>query len=74
MQKEHKDMHNLKQLYRRELAWVKKAPRARETKSVKRQKDFFELQDQFKTNQTVYKDINKKIEIATVDKSEERIL
>jgi len=74
MQKEHKDMHNLKQLYRRELAWVKKAPRARETKSVKRQKDFFELQDQFKTNQTVYKDINKKIEIVSVDKSEERML
>ena len=48
MQKEHKDMHNLKQLYRRELAWVKKAPRARESKSVKRTKDFFELQDDFK--------------------------
>jgi hypothetical protein len=74
MQKEHKDMHNLKQLYRRELAWVKKAPRARETKSSKRTKDFFEIQDQFKTNQTVYKEINKKIEIASVDKSEERML
>lgn len=74
MQKEHKDMHNLKQLYRRELAWVKKAPRARETKSSKRTKDFFDIQDQFKTNQTVYKEINKKIEIASVDKSEERML
>lgn len=74
MQKEHKDMHNLKQLYRRELAWVKKAPRARESKSVKRTKDFFELQDQFKTNQTVYKEINKKIEIASAEKSEERML
>ena len=74
MQKEHKDMHNLKQLYRRELTWVKKAPRARETKSVKRTKDFFELQDQFKTNQTVYKEITKKIEIASADKSEQRML
>lgn len=74
MQKEHKDMHNLKQLYRRELARVKKAPRARETKSVKRTKDFFELQDQFKTNQTVYKEITKKIEIASADKSEQRML
>ncbi len=74
MQKEHKDMHNLKQLYRRELARVKKAPRARESKSVKRTKDFFELQDQFKTNQTVYKEITKKIEIASADKSEQRML
>lgn len=74
MQKEHKDMHNLKQLYRRELAWAKKAPRARETKSAKRQKEFFELQDHFQEKKSDYKEINKKIEIASVDKSEERIL
>jgi hypothetical protein len=74
MQKEHKDMHNLKQLYRRELAWVKKAPRARETKSSKRTKEFFELQDDFKNKASHYKDLNKKIEIASVDKSEERVL
>lgn len=74
LQKEHKDMHNLKQLYRRELAWVKKAPRARETKSVKRTKDFFELQGEFKTKATDYRDINKKIEITAVDKSEQRML
>lgn len=74
MQKEHKDMHNLKQLYRRELAWVKKAPRARESKSVKRTKDFFELQDDFKTKAVNYRELNKKIEIASVDKSEQRML
>jgi ATP-binding cassette subfamily F protein uup len=74
MQKEHKDMHNLKQLYNRELTRAKKAPRARETKSVKRQKDFFELQDQFQDKKADYKQLGKKIEIASVDKSEQRVL
>lgn len=74
IQKEHKDMHNMKQLYRRELARVKKAPRARESKSIKRTKDFFGLQDSFKNKTSSYKDINKKIEITAVDKSEERML
>lgn len=74
LQKEHKDMHNLKQLYRRELVWVKKAPRARETKSAKRTKEFFELQDDFKTKAVNYKDMNRKIDITAVDKSEQRML
>ena len=40
LEQDHKDTHIMKQLYRRELARVKKAPRARETKSRKREQEF----------------------------------
>lgn len=66
-EKEQKDIHHLKQLYRRELAWVKKAPRARATKSVKRTKDFFALQDNFKSKLSQYYDDQKTLQLAAAD-------
>lgn len=71
LEKEQKDTHIMKQLYRRELSRVKKAPRARATKSVKREKDFFALQDTYYDKKETLAHNSKKIEIASSDKSEE---
>lgn len=40
--------HKLKQELKKETERMRKAPRARETKSVKREKEFYELEKQFK--------------------------
>lgn len=69
MEKETKDMHHMTQLYRRELAWVKKAPRARESKSVKRTKDFFSLQEKFHQQTIDYKKRNRVLSIELSDES-----
>ena len=42
--------HQMKQVLKRELAWMKKAPRARASKSVKREKEFAVLEQQFSSN------------------------
>lgn len=40
-------MHKLKRLYKRELDRVRKAPRARETKSIEREGRFYQLEKQY---------------------------
>ena len=39
----------MKQFYKSELAWIRKAPRARESKSVDREKKFYDIEQQFDT-------------------------
>lgn len=43
-EQERSNMHKLKQLYKQELAWIRKAPRARESKAVDREKNFYDLE------------------------------
>jgi ATPase subunit of ABC transporter with duplicated ATPase domains len=42
--------HKLKQELKKETEWMRKAPRARETKSVKREKEFYDLEEQFENS------------------------
>ncbi len=45
---EKKELHDMKQLYRKELEWMRTAPRARESKSVYRSKNFYSLESDYK--------------------------
>jgi len=40
-------MKNLRKILKHELAWIRKAPRARASKSVHREKKFYEIEDQY---------------------------
>ena len=44
---EQRALHHLKQLWKKELAWVRKAPRGRGTKSVSREKKFDDIDETF---------------------------
>lgn len=70
LEKEQRDTHIMKQLYRRELAWVKKDPRGRQSKSRKRSQDFFQLQDQYYDKKNSLAQSIKKIDIARSDKDD----
>lgn len=43
------EVHKLKQLYRKELSWIKKSPSGRQTKSNSRQSRFDIINDQYDT-------------------------
>jgi hypothetical protein len=47
--KEEKNLHDMKQLYRKELDRMRTAPRARGSKSVYRSKNFYDIEDDYKT-------------------------
>jgi len=55
--------HQLKQVMRKELEWIKKAPRARENKSSFRTKAFYELEDKYKSLKKIQRTKGQKIEI-----------
>lgn len=46
------EVHKLKQLYRNELSWIKKAPWARRTKQNFRQNKFYEIQDEYSSKKS----------------------
>lgn len=64
VEKEIKDTHIMKQLYRKELERVRKAPRGRWTKSVDREKNFYDLQDTYINKKQQLSDSATKITIA----------
>lgn len=70
LEKEQRDTHIMKQLYRRELAWVKKGPRGRQSKSKKRAEEFFQLQDTYYDKKNSLSQSIKKIHIARSDKDD----
>jgi ATPase subunit of ABC transporter with duplicated ATPase domains len=41
------EMKNLRKLMKQELAWIKKAPRGRQTKSVHREKRFYNIEEEY---------------------------
>ncbi len=55
--------HELKQVMRKELDWMRKAPRARENKSSHREKAFYELESKYKGLKRTEKSKGKKMEI-----------
>ncbi len=67
LEQDHKNTHIMKQLYRRELAWVKKDPRARESKSRKRSADFYALQDAYHAKKESLAHASKTIDIVQSD-------
>lgn len=55
--------HQLKQVMRKELEWIRKAPRARENKSSFRTKAYYELEDKYKSLKRTDRKKSQKIEI-----------
>jgi ATP-binding cassette subfamily F protein uup len=47
------ETYKLKQLLRKELAWIRKAPRARATKQQFRQDRFYEIEDKYDTQKEI---------------------
>lgn len=64
------EMKRLRKLLKQELAWIRKAPRARESKSVHREKRFYEIEEQYDSR----KDIIRKEKIEMVLETQERRL
>jgi len=60
--------HELKQVMRKELEWIRKAPRARENKSSFRTKAYYELEGQYKSMKRSQHNKGKKIEIDLVER------
>ena len=70
LEQDQKSTHIMKQLYRRELSWVKKAPRARESKSRKRSEEFYALQDQYHDKKKALEQSKLKIMITSTNTNE----
>lgn len=61
---EQRELHHMKQLWKQELAWVRKAPRGRGTKSVAREKKFDVLDDTFLEQKSALKMAAAKLTLA----------
>lgn len=59
------EMKNLRKLLKQELAWIKKAPRARASKSVHREKRFFDIEEQYDNRKSIIQKENISMEIST---------
>ncbi len=57
------ETYKLKQLLRKELAWIRKAPRARATKQQFRQDRFFEIEEKYDSQKAILEDESMKLEI-----------
>jgi len=47
------ELHKLKQLFTKELAWIKKSPRARSTKQQFRQNRFFQIEEKYENKKNI---------------------
>lgn len=61
---EQRALHHLKQLWRKELAWVRKAPRWRWTKSIKREKSFDGIEDTYSDTKATLQQAAKKLTLS----------
>ena len=61
---EQRALHHLKQLWRKELEWVKKAPRWRWTKSVSREKKFDRIDDSYFDTKATLQQAAKKLTLS----------
>jgi ABC transport system ATP-binding/permease protein len=61
---EQRALHHMKQLWRKELAWVRKAPRGRGTKSVSREKKFDHIDDHYFDTRATLQQAAKKLTLA----------
>jgi ATPase subunit of ABC transporter with duplicated ATPase domains len=58
-----RDIHQMKQLYKSELAWMNKMPQGRGTKSTDREKKFYELEKTFGTMKQTQFQTTQKLDI-----------
>ena len=58
------EIHKLKQLYRKELSWIKKSPSGRQTKSNSRATRFDEINDRYDTLKDVVLDEQAKLTLS----------
>ena len=58
------EVHKLKQLYRKELTWIKKAPSGRQTKSDSRSTRFDAINDRYDTLKDIVFDEQKKLSLS----------
>jgi ABC transport system ATP-binding/permease protein len=61
---EQRALHHMKQLWRKELEWVKKAPRWRGTKSVSREKKFDGIDDEYFDSKAILQQAAKKLTLS----------
>ena len=63
---EHEDiyMKKLRKQLKQELAWIRKAPRARASKSIDREKYFYKIEDKYDTQKAIVKTEKIKFDIA----------
>ncbi len=61
---EQRALHHLKQVWRKELAWVRKAPRGRWTKSVSREKKFDVIDESYFDTKTILQQSAKKLTLS----------
>ena len=67
LEREHseaQEMKNLRKLLKQELAWIKKAPRARESKSIHREKKFYDIEEQYDSRKDILRKENVSMEIS----------
>ncbi len=64
MEEQDKQRHKMKQVMRREVEWMRKAPRARETKSSHREKEFYDLESTYKDLKRTAHKAAKKLDIS----------
>lgn len=55
-QNEQIEQEKLRQLLKRELAWIRKSPRARATKQHFREKEFYEIEKRYDENKALYQE------------------
>jgi hypothetical protein len=58
------EMRNLRKLLKQELSWIKKAPRARASKSVHREKRFYDIEEQYDSRKSTIRKENVTMEIS----------
>ncbi len=62
------EMKKLRKLLKQELAWIKKAPRARASKSVHREKRFYEIEEQYDSRKDTIKKESTTLKIETQER------
>ncbi|HCB51413.1 TPA: hypothetical protein DEP21_02445 [Patescibacteria group bacterium] len=62
------EMHKLKQLLRKELAWIRKAPQGRQTKANFREKRFYDIEDRYDSRKEIRLQESQKLELAVEER------
>jgi len=62
-QNEQVEQEKLRQLLKRELAWIRKAPRARATKQHFREKEFYKIEEKYDSQKALYESEKPELEI-----------
>ncbi len=62
------EVHKFKQLYKKELSWIRRAPSGRQTKSNSRSKRFYDIQDNYDMRKDIIFDEQAKLTLSLQDR------